>query len=248
MPTLGERMKGYEHSARFYLTRRMPMIIRCDGKAFHSFTKGFEKPWDDDLRDAMTEAAKALLQEISGGKIAYIQSDEISVLVTDYDSLEFEPWFSKSVQKTCSVSASIATMAFNRHMTEQDRKNNACFDARCFILPESEVNNYFIWRQQDAVRNSIQGYGQRYFSHKQLHKKNCGAIQEMLFQEKGINWNDVDTWKKRGWCVTRKVVSKDIEGVEAIRTSIEPDWEIPTFTQDREYIEKLVRLEKEDEQ
>lgn len=247
--SLGDRMKTYEQASRMHLTRRMPMIIRCDGKAFHSYTKSLNKPWDRDMRNAMTEAARALMTSIQGAKVAYVQSDEISVLATDYDSLEFEPWFGKNVQKTVSVSASIATQAFNAAMPH---KPTACFDARCFVLPKEEVNNYFIWRQQDAVRNSIQGLGQKHFSHKQLHKKNTNDIQEMLFQKYGINWNDYDIWKKRGWCVVRKqLLLEKSDGSECqlpytyTRTTIESDWEIPTFSKNKEYINQYVFLELE---
>jgi tRNA(His) 5'-end guanylyltransferase len=229
---LGNRMKGYERVPNIRLTPRMPFIIRVDGKAFHSFTKGFDKPWDLKLVEAMTTAAQHLMKEVMGSKIAYIQSDEISILCTDYDRLESQPWFDKKVQKICSVSASIATMAFNSDLLKSKGKiHHACFDARVFPIPKEEVCNYFIWRQQDAVRNSIQGLGQNKFSHKQLQGKNGSQIQEMLFQEHGINWNALETWKKRGWCVVR-------EKTETERTLIKPDWDSPTFSQDRDYIEK----------
>lgn len=233
-------MKGYENVSRTYLIRRMPMIIRVDGKAFHSFTKGFEKPWDNDLVNAMTEAAKDLMEHIQGAKIAYIQSDEISILVTDYDNLETQAWFGKNIQKIASVSASIATMAFNLEMTEQDLSPTACFDSRVFIIPHTDINNYFIWRQRDAIRNSISGLGQKYFSHKQLHKKNAKLIKEMLLSEKNVNWDDCKNWQKYGWCVKRRTIQTK---ENTVRTIIEPDWNIPDFTHNRYYIEDFVYLQ-----
>lgn len=244
--SLGDRMKRYEMVPRIHLTPRMPMIIRLDGKAFHTYTRGFDKPWDLNMRNAMTATAKALMDEVQGAKIAYIQSDEISILVNDYEKFNTSSWFDKEVQKIVSVSASIATAHFNKYMRvvfsgQRTWNKIATFDSRCFILGREEVCNYFTWRQQDAVRNSISGLAQSKFSHKQLHKKNQSQMQEMLFQEHEINWNNYDTWKKRGWCVTRKTIEK--EGT--IRTIIEPDWEIPTFTQDRDYINNhLIQIEE----
>ena len=242
MNTLGDRMKGYEKASRVYLPARMPMIIRCDGKAFHTFTKGLEKPWDQKMRNAMTAAAKALIETIQGAKLAYIQSDEISVLVTDYDSLEFDPWFNKAVQKIVSVSSAIATEAFNKSMLNQHAKQGALFDARTFVIPQQDVCNYFVWRQQDAVRNSIQGLGQSKFSHKELHKKNTSDIQEMLHNSHGINWNNCEVWKRRGWSVIRKSYEV-VEGDNtSVRSTVESDWNIPTFSQDRDYIESRVYI------
>lgn len=242
MTSLGDRMKGYEQAARTYLTRRMPVIIRVDGKAFHSFTKGHDKPWDLQIRDSMTEAAKYLMEEIQGAKLAYVQSDEISVLITDYDSLESEAWFNKNVLKMTSVAASMATMAFNKEyvLGKRPREGWALFDARPFVLPKEEVCNYFIWRQQDAVRNSIQGLGQKYFSHKQLHGVNCKEIQENLFNAFNVNWNDCETWQKRGWTLVRKMYETSVGDDLVFRSVVEPDWDIPTFTQDRDYIDSRI--------
>ena len=244
---LGDRMKGYEEAARLYLTRRMPMIVRVDGKAFHTFTKKYEKPWDIDLRDAMTAAAKALVSEIQGAKLAYVQSDEISVLVTDYDKLESEPWFNKAIQKVSSVSASIATMAFNQKLKndDPDYRMNACFDSRCFVLPKEEVCNYFIWRQQDAIRNSILGLGQKYFSHKEMHKKKCSEVQELLLSLHGVDWNKCEPWQKRGWSVVRKEnTHRALSGVPVIRNLVEPLWNTPIFVDDRDFIENFVNIKE----
>lgn len=236
---LGDRIKSYETVPRICLTPRMPTIIRIDGKSFSTFTREFEKPWDLNIRDAMTEAAKALMKEVQCAKIAYIQSDEISILINDYEKFSTDSWFSKDVQKIASVSASIATAAFNQeifsHSLSQVKLKPALFDARCFILGREEVCNYFIWRQGDATKNSISGLAHKYFSNKQLHGKSTPQRQEILFQEKRINWNDCKTWQKRGWCVTK--TSKEIEPGK-IRTFIEPDWNIPIFNKDRDYINK----------
>ena len=225
--SLGDRMKEYEGVTRNYLMRRNPVIIRVDGKAFHTFTKGFNRPFDEVLIQTMWDTTVELCKNIQGAKIGYVQSDEISILITDYEKVETNAWFDNNLLKMCSISASIATMAFNkafsghvmdfgynccedfgkRFKSENDeliyntylkKINSAIFDSRVFQLPKEEVCNYFIWRQQDATRNSIQMLGQANFSHKELHGCSCNVIQEKLFAEKGINFNDIDTTKKRG--------------------------------------------------
>lgn len=264
-------MKGYENVPRTKLTPRMPMIIRVDGRAFHTYTRRFKEhqtdPWSTHLRDAMTAAAKGLMEEISGAKLAYIQSDEISVLVTDYDTFGTQAWFDKGVQKVCSVSASVATVHFNSEIHNNGFETaSATFDSRCFVLPREEVSNYFVWRQRDAEKNSVAMLAQWYFSHKQLHRKNGSEMQDMLMLEKGINWNDLDTWKKRGWCVTRKSVTTTLEKFMAqnpsakfsipqdahpqqpvTRTVVDPDWEIPIFSKDRDYVDSFVHPDQKEE-
>ena len=112
--SLENRMKAYEHITRNYLTRRIPVIIRIDGKAFHTFTKGIKRPFDDKLHEVMEVTTKLLLSNIQGCKLAYTQSDEISLLLTDYDAIETDAWFGYNIQKIASISASMATLYFNR--------------------------------------------------------------------------------------------------------------------------------------
>ena len=241
--SLGDRMKGYENVSRYSLTRRMPAIIRVDGKAFHTLTRKLDRPFDEGFIGCMWAAAKELCEQIQGAQVAYVQSDEISVFLVDYQALDTQPWLDAGVQKMCSISASIATMAFNEFVPKSSAfeklRAHALFDSRVFNLPREEVTNYFIWRQQDATRNSIEATGQAHFSHKQLHGINCDQIQEMLFQQKGINWNDTPTHLKRGACIVRR----EFEGPEdSIRHRWEVDQEIPVFTKDRGYIEQYVNL------
>jgi len=226
-------MKGYENIPRTYLTRRMPCIIRIDGKAFHTFTRGLAKPWDPVLAQVMWDTAVNLCMHIEGCQLAYIQSDEISLLLTDYAQHTTEAWFGKSIQKMTSVSASMATLYFNRLYQST---SGALFDSRVFVLPKEEVCNYFVWRQQDATRNAIEALGRAHFSSKELHKVNCKQIQEKLFTEKGVNFNDMPTSYKRGTCVVKEKYLKD--GIERTRWGI--DNEIPVFTADRQYIESRI--------
>lgn len=258
--SLGDRMKSYEDINRNYLIPNIPVIIRIDGKAFHSFTKGMKRPFDNILIESMNETAKYLCKNISGCKMAYTQSDEISLLITDYDTINTEGWFKYNIQKMVSVSASMATLAFNKNFKEQieslnltnekdceyfykveNKINSAMFDSRVFQLPKDEVCNYFIWRQQDCVRNSIQSVAFANFNPKQVYKKNCDQLQEMLWREKNINWNNFDTHLKRGRCVVKEIYLK--EDTERSRWVV--DNSIPTFTQFRSYVEKYVYFNKE---
>lgn len=232
---LGDRMKRYEAVAGGTLMRRAPVIVRVDGKAFHTLTRGMDRPFDQGFVRCMEEAATALLEEAQGSRLAYCQSDEISVVLCDYDTIQTEPWFGYRVQKVASVAASIATAAFTAQFRHSfpDRSARPVFDGRVFSLPdETEIVNYLIWRQQDATRNSIQATGYAHFSAKQLHKVNTKAMQEMLFTEKGINWNDTPTHLKRGLCAVRETYLH--EGAE--RAHVVIDHEIPVFSQDRGYV------------
>lgn len=255
---LGVRMKSYEHASRAMLTKRMPVIIRLDGKAFHTFTKGMKKPFDETLMKSMWGTAKYLCENVQGCKIAYTQSDEISLLLTNYDNITTESWFDNSIQKMVSVSASMATLAFNKSFREniEDIKNKsfndiqykalmkskldtAMFDSRVFVLPKEEVNNYFVWRQQDAIRNSVQMQAQSKFSHQELHKKNVLMLKKML-SEIGADWEDLPTSQRHGVCLNR--VIRQIEGTDYSRAGWEVDLDIPIFQEQKEYVENFVYL------
>lgn len=273
--TLGDRMKNnYENVNRFYLTRRMPIVIRMDMKAGHTFTKGMKKPFDDIFVKTMQETMKYLCENIQGCVLGYTQSDEISLVLVDYTELTTDAWFGNNLQKMCSISASIATFAFNKaftrniskqskrlyteHLEEKDASyietleiamnKGAMFDSRVFTIPKEEVCNYMLWRQQDATRNSILSVGQANFSHKDLHGKSCNNIQDMLMTKKGINWNDYATTLKRGSCcikvddgLTKYDEAGNICGYTQ-RSKWVIDNEIPIFSQDRNYIERLINV------
>lgn len=273
--TLGDRMKNnYENISRYYLTRRMPVIIRLDMKAGHTFTKGMKKPFDDIFVKTMQDTMKYLCENIQGCVLGYTQSDEISLVLVDYAELTTDAWFGNNLQKMCSVSASMATLAFNKaftrniskqskrlyteHLEEKDASyietleiamnKGAMFDSRVFTIPKEEVCNALIWRQQDATRNSIQSVGQANFSQKELHGQSCNNIQDMLMAQKGINWNDYATTLKRGSCcikiddgLTEYDEAGNICGYTQ-RSKWVIDNEIPIFSQDRNYIERLINV------
>ena len=258
---LGTRMKTfYEQIPKFKLYRRTPVAIRIDGKAFHTFTRGFAKPFDKVLGNSMVRTMEYLCKNIQGCVFGYTQSDEITLILIDYQTFETDAWFDYEIQKICSIAASMATMAFNRFFIEEmenwtfdnidfpyelggpeeipdhllkvataygkARSSGAMFDARCFNIPKEEVTNLIYWRQVDAARNSVQMAARAQFSHAQCDNKNVAQLQEMLFQEKGINWNDYPTRWKRGVAWTRE-------------TGI--DFEMPMLKgEDRKYVDKLI--------
>ena len=267
---LGTRMKEfYEGVPKTRLVRRMPVAIRLDGKAFHTFTRGFEKPFDEVLGKSMRETMKYLCENIQGCVLGYTQSDEITLILVDYQNLNSCAWFDYEVQKMCSIAASMATMAFNKFFTKNvnyfemtheydDTINEYCttlvnaaekgamFDARVFNIPKEEVCNLIYWRQLDATRNSIQMVGQANFSHKELQNKSCNMIQEMLFAEKGINWNDYPTHLKRGSCCIKTTIQNpnvDIKDGAYPKSIWMIDLDIPIFKGDgRQYIDKLIYI------
>lgn len=237
--SLGDRMKSYEGVASGELMRRTPVIIRIDGKAFHTFTVGCDKPFDRDLSHAMLVTTLMLCSQIQGAVFGYTQSDEISILLQDWATFETDRWYGYKVQKMASVAASIATAQFNNLYQHPQKRGPALFDARVFNVPFQEVTNYFIWRQQDATRNSIQGLAQANFSHKSLQGLNASKLQDRLMLEKGINWNDIPTRFKRGSCVRTELVE------DGQQSTLVMDDECPIFTQDRGYVEQMLSIKIE---
>ena len=287
--TLGDRIKShYEDRFRISLPRRTNVIIRVDGKAFHTFTKGLKRPYDEGLSEDMDATMKYLCENIQGAKMGYVQSDEISIWLTDYDDIKTDAWFDYNIQKMCSIATALATAKFNqlrmqRRCWDGDDLDGildsdeiathklAMFDARVFVIPGiNEVANYFIWRQQDATRNSISMAAQSMYSPKDLHGKTSEEKQEMMFQ-KGTNWNDYPIRFKRGhacikiektfkrqkgergpgkeltpseaWEILETIQHKGIENVDVEvykRSSWVADERTPVFTQDKNYILRIL--------
>lgn len=246
---LGERIKSqYENRTRYFLPRRTYTILRIDGKAFHTYTKHLKKPFDHDLADDLDRAVIDSLSEIQGAQFAYCQSDEISILLTDFAKPTTSAWFDGNIQKICSVSASLISSNFNKNRIERlskkylarCKKENGCnfdaiweesidsireevanFDCRAFTIPDRiEVMNYFRWRNQDCSRNSISMVAQANFSHKELQGKSSAEMQEMLFKQKGINWADLPPADKDGRVIVKEeyVVTKKDDFPEVIRS------------------------------
>ena len=262
---LGDRMKDfYEDRTRYKLARRTNTIVRIDGKAFHTYTKGLKRPFDEGLMEDMNKTTEYLCQNIQGAKFGYVQSDEISILITDYDDISTHAWFDANLQKMASIAASLATAEFNRlrlirkmnttvatagSILEQFK--HAMFDARVFQIPyQEEVINYFLWRQQDATRNSISSVAQSLYSAKELHGKKTSDMQEMIFQ-KGINWNDYKPREKRGSLIRKveHVYARQGEPIMDGKTRViesykrskwEADPETPIFSQTKGYLRWLM--------
>jgi len=267
---LGTRLKTYyEDRFRYHLPRRTYTIIRIDGKAFHTYTKGLNRPFDDGLIEDMDETTAYLCKNIQGVKFGYVQSDEISLLLTDFDDISTDAWFDGNLQKMCSIAASLATAKFNQlrmmrkcwegndvegYLDQKDLENFklAMFDARVFqISSPIEVENYFIWRQQDATRNSISSVAQSMYSPKELHGVKTDEMQEMIFQ-KGTNWNDFSPRKKRGGFVTKMLMVNGKPKQENQEIYIEDvvrnKWigiDCPVFTQDREFLRSGIPVQHE---
>lgn len=278
--SLGDRMKEYEGRNQYYLQKRTPVCIRVDMRAGHTFTHGFARPFDEVFGNAMVKTMEYCAKNIGNCVFAYCQSDEITFILADYAKLETDAWFDYRTDKLCSISASMATMAFNKFFTEEvhDFRNHmrydddgylnndeyslwtvysraiekgAMFDARCFNIPKEEACNLVYWRQLDATRNSIQMVGQANFSHSELQGKSCNMIQDMLHEQRGINWNDYPTRWKRG-VACHKVIENFVEiepsdgwapdkEIPKARSYWKIDYEMPILKgEDREYVDRHI--------
>ncbi|HRV32233.1 MAG TPA: tRNA(His) guanylyltransferase Thg1 family protein [Candidatus Paceibacterota bacterium] len=245
---LDVRMKKYEKIYSFQVPPKTYTIIRFDGKNFSKYTSKFTKPFDNILSNAMNDAAIAVCKEFNP-RLAYTQSDEISILLTDIYNIESELPYDGKIQKLCSIGASIVSNEFNRSMMialvksplEIANFNFAKFDARVFIIPDiREVYNYFVWRQQDATRNSINMAAHAAFGPKAIKYKNTNELQEMLYQNKGINWNDYPEKFKRGCVIKRETYFKETEDNKKL---IRNKWAIqatPIFTQEKEFLQNII--------
>jgi len=242
--SLGDRMKRYETVFKTRLTPRTPVLIRLDGKAFHTFTRGMARPYDANFHACMWGAALHLCEQVEGCQLAYVQSDEITLLLTDYVNHNTQPWFDYEVQKLCSVAASLASVAFLQRYHAVFGGwplTLPSFDARCWNVPKEEVCNAFIWRQKDATRNSVTMLAQAHFSHRDLEGVSTEQRLDRLVLEKGINWNDCPVPQKRGACVVRETYTVSVDGQDPyVRSRWVVDASIPIFSQDRGYIERHV--------
>lgn len=232
MKDLGDRMKRYEDVSRYYLTRRTPVIIRVDGRAFHTLLRGTEKPFSRFFISIMQNAAGLLADSIQGLKLVYVQSDEASFLLTDYDEINTQGWFDYNLSKMISISA--AGMAanfelFSSQLWPQPFSGMGIFDSRVFNIPKEEVANYFLWRAKDWQRNSLSMYARSFFSHKQLINKNSAEVHEMLHGI-GKNWTtDLDDRLKNGsWLIKDQGWRFDI---------------LPSYPDISAVIDSLVRIE-----
>lgn len=224
----GDRMKGYEMDARLKFEKDSPVLLRLDGKAFHTYTKGMERPYDLRLSNAMKETMKYLCEEIQDVRFGYTQSDEITLVLTADVSEDYHPWFDWQAQKLISVASSLCTFKFNELMYEHTGKPGI-FDCRAFQVPnKAEAMNAVYWRQADGVRNSVQMLAQSLFSHRELQYKNQEDLKCMMEENRGVKWDSSETWKKLGTgCLKR-------DGRWQVNE------ELPVFKDNWEYLLKLI--------
>ena len=218
---LGDRMKKYENISRQYLMPRSYTFCRVDGKSFHSYLKDCKRPFDNDVISDMNDTAVYLCENIQNAKLAFVQSDEITILLCDFDTLTTSQFFDGNIQKISSVVASLATARFNQLRSQRFINSKsinllgsefrlAMFDCRCWTVPNAiEAMNVFRWRQQDCIRNSVRMVAQHNFTHKQLQGKSQSAMHEML-HNKGVNWaTDFTDGEKNGRLIVKEKYTTD---------------------------------------
>lgn len=242
---LENRMKGYEQKIK--LPQNLPVIVRLDGRAFHTLTRGMKKPFDLNFISMMNDVAIALCKEVQNCRIAYVQSDEISLLL--YQKRDAHPWFDNNIQKITSITASIAASVFTRDFANIENRNvNVAFDSRAFVIPPNDVVNYFIWRQHDWMRNSVQMLARSYFSHKELNNVSSTEMHELLLS-KNVDWNKIQPYYKHGRTAIKTVSMEPLD--DEYNNTQEPEYYertrwiiddyIPVFTEDRDYIESKMK-------
>lgn len=250
--SLGERMKMYENSYRNHLPENLPIIIRLDGAHFHTFTKGLVKPFDEKLMDAFAETCKYLAEKINGVKYVYHQSDEISLLIRNDDNLNTQPWFKNNLQKLVSISASLVTAKFNEEIRKHyPEKELATFDSRVFILPEKEVHNYFVWRQNDCMRNAVSMVAQSLFSQSELSKVKKDSMIEKMLNEKDVDfYKEISIAKQRGTSFEKeKTVLMPNENFKDVYNNQEPivrsywkqNLDMPILSENKEILYKYLK-------
>lgn len=243
---LGNRCKKYESAFNTHLPERMPIILRLDGNRFSKYTKECKRPVDDNLVSLMNDTAIHLCEKIQGAKLAFIQSDEISILLINYENINSQCWFDNNVNKMCSIASGMASAYFTVNSDRIFNKHKlAAFDCRAFVVPKEDVCNVLLWRQQDIIRNSVQMLSRTLYSHKQLDGKNISELKEMCLQ-KGFNWNDCPNSQKFGRCIVKtKNIKEGINHKTGEKFSVErSEWivdnNIPIFSNNRNYIEKYL--------
>lgn len=231
---IGDRFKRYEAVTQNFLSPRTPVIIRVDGNAFHTLTRRlWKRNYSEVFESIMDKTALEICPNISGVKFAYVQGDEISFLLTDYDTIETQPWFGYNTSKLVSISAGMCSTFFTLNMVNNDLLHqHGWFDSRAFNVPQNDVVNYFVWRQRDWERNSVSMFARTLYSHKELHKKNCGEMKEMM-KEKGLDWESLEGPKRKG----RAIYKEDEQWFL--------DHNVPSFSEKRGLIEQFVYLDED---
>jgi tRNA(His) 5'-end guanylyltransferase len=220
MTDLGDRCKQYEApEAGRRALRGTPLLARLDGRAFHTFTRDLRRPYDEAMSRCMIETARYLVQE-SNALVGYTQSDEITLAWFETSQSVTEYNFDGRFQKLASVLAAQASVRFFQLVTEHlpaKARELPHFDARVWQVPTlADAADVFVWREDDATKNSITMAARAVYTDRELHEKDSGVKQEMLFG-KGINWNDYPAFFKRGSYLQRRTSSKTLTDAERAR-------------------------------
>ena len=231
---LEDRMLYYRGLSDYRLIPNSYVLLMLDGRSFSSFVKNyFDKPFDDKFINMMNETAKYLCEKIQGCKFAYVQSDEISLVITDFDTPNSDSFFGYRLEKILSISASMASAKFNQLMTLEALRRAVdgldeygCinteevianvklleFDCKAWNVPS--YNDVFAWnlfRQNDCLKNSKQQAAQAWLPHKQLVNKTADEQIALLKEKQGIDWNDFDDGKKYGRFIYKETVTMNSE-------------------------------------
>jgi tRNA(His) guanylyltransferase len=254
--SLGDRQKGYESAYDYELIRRIPLIVRVDGRSFHRVCKKLKKPYEPLLLEAMAQTMFFVVSEMAGAVFAYQQSDEITFVLRNDQSLDSEPWYGNRLQKICSITSSLATLGFNKSVAKLDTKldllGDALFDARVFGMPTvSEVVNNLVWRQQDCARNAVSGAAQAVLGKKfgkktalkMLHGQTTSQKKDLLLSECGIDFDEEYPTSFRMGVAAYKVPMLMPNGSDTnheTRKKWTLDWEIPNFVTERDFIYNII--------
>jgi tRNA(His) 5'-end guanylyltransferase len=234
--SLEKRQREYERNHKH--VSGVPVIARLDGKSFHTLTKKISahKPFDRDLIDSMVGAAIIVCKSIQGFKVAYIQSDEVSIVLSDYDTISTQGWFDFRIDKIESILSSVMAVEFSKMLSlKKGRDISAYFACKSFNIPESDVANNLLWRAIDWKRNSLSMYSRSFFSNKQLHGKKSEDMHQML-HEVGKNWaTDLKDDEKNGTFLV------NIDGKIEVLKNI-----LPTYDSISKIIPKFVKEDSED--
>lgn len=217
---LGDRIKDmFESRTKILLPRRTYTVIRIDGKGFSKYTRSLNKPFDLDLAHDFDETSKVLCSEIMGCKLAYTQSDEITLILSDFDGPMTDAWFDANLQKMCSVSASIATAAFNRLRSARNVDSRpAYFDSRVFTIPQrDDVVACLMWRQADAIRNSISMVARTVMSHKEMDGIGVARLKDIIV-EKGVDLSSFPVGLLQGRMIFKESYTIDVDGQDVVRS------------------------------
>lgn len=253
MDTLGDRMKGYETSSEVKLIKRLPVIIRVDGRSFSRLCRKLHKPYDPLFLEAMAETMHYVVSEMAGACFAYQQSDEITFILKNDQTNETEPWYGNRVQKISSIAAGLATLGLQKSLVglNLDLVGDAIFDARVWVVPNlSEALNALIWRQNDCVKNAVAGtslallgkkYGRK-TAMKLVHGKSAKERLMILQDECNIDFHQEypASFRLGVACYKAPFVYTGLDKSTSTRKRWILDWEFPLITEKKDFVSNIL--------